>query len=303
MSHTRYFILAAAIIAAAGSVAGEEHAWSQPPTRNQLKATPGWVHRTIQSEFMPSVMGYSVVLPPGYDSETDRRYPVVYWLHGGGGNECSDVWNSRIWGKLSGEGEIGEVILVYPNAGRSSYWDHHDGKVRMESFIVHELIPEVDATFRTDARRQARAVHGFSMGASGALKFAIKYPELFCSAVAYGGGAIDLETTQDAFVKRFVQRNLNSDPELIRKNNTYRMLRENQDRLRKRGVRFLLICGNEDAWKASAVTFHEELRGSGLDCECLLLPGVGHEIGKLMQAKGRTAALFQDDIFRSVSQN
>lgn len=295
-----FLVLAMAFVVISGGVdAQENHSWNLPPSEELLRTTAGLVHESFQSDLMETEMGYCVVLPSSYEKEPTRRYPVVLWLHGGGGNECSSVWTSQSWRGFDENGEADEVILAYPNAGRSSYWDHDGGKILMESVIMDELIPHLDANYRTIASRDGRAVHGFSMGASGALKFAIRYPDRFCCAVAYGGGAIDLELTQMPFVKQIIQRNLNDDPVLIRKNNTYRILATNQERLRKAQVSFLLICGKEDPWKDTAISFDRVLRNHGLQSELHLVPGVAHDIRGLMEAQGAAAVRFQNKVFQS----
>lgn len=271
--------------------------WVKPPSESVRKATPGLVHSTFESSAMQTTVGYSVVVPPDYAS-SEEQYPVVYWLHGGGGNESSSLSTARSWRELYETDTIRPVILVYPNAFRSGYMDHHDGKIMVESMIIKELIPLIDSTYRTIATRNGRAAHGFSMGASGSLKFAIKYPEMFCSAVAYGGGAVDLEKSTSPFIVNILKRNLNADPKLIQQNNTYYFLEQNHDVVRKLGIRFLLICGDKDSWMNSAVTFQKALHDKQLPCELARVPEVGHSLSGLTKAQGKAAARFQDDVFQ-----
>ncbi len=272
--------------------------WVRPPSDAVRAQTPGLIHETFESDSMNTSVGYCVVLPPGYQKGS-RRYPVVYWLHGGGGNESSSLFTAKAWHDLYRRQAVQEVILVYPNGFRSGYMDHHDGKVKVESMIIRELIPRIDRRFRTISSPAGRAVHGFSMGASGALKFAIKYPNLFCCAVAYGGGAIDLEKSRSRFILDILERNLKSDPELIRQNNTYHFLKQNHDTVRQRDIRFLMICGDRDSWKASAVAFDTALRDKGIPSHLTLVPNVGHNLRGLMQHQGAAAAVFQDKVFRA----
>ncbi|MEK6239190.1 MAG: esterase family protein, partial [Planctomycetales bacterium] len=145
--------------------------WIKKPSEELIASSPGLIHESFPSESMKTTVGYSVILPPGYETG-NRRFPVVYWLHGGGGNECSSLFTADAWRELYKRGEVQEVILVYPNGFRSGYMDHHDGKIMTESMIIRELIPRIDRRYRTIASRAGRAVHGFSMGASGSLKFA-----------------------------------------------------------------------------------------------------------------------------------
>lgn len=277
-------------------VAPAKAQWVSPPSSVQLKQTPGLVHEAYDSEVMKTRVGYSVVLPPSYKM-SNHSYPVVYWLHGGGGNECSSLFTAIPWRKLYKTDAVREVILVYPAAYRSGYMDHHNGKVMIESLIIKELIPRIDQRFRTIASREGRAMHGFSMGSSGALKFAIKYPDMFCSAVAYGGGAIDLEKDKTEFILKILERNFRSDPELIRKNNTYHILEQSHAHVRRNKILFLLICGEEDYWKKSAVEFQAVLQAKNIPSDLALVPDSGHNIRRLIEAEGQAAAIFQDKVF------
>lgn len=300
MKLTARSIVGTLVLSAAIQHAGQVEAqWVKPPSAAMRKAIPGLVHSTYKSEAMQTTVGYSVVLPPGYQ-ESDALYPVVYWLHGGGGNESSSLPTARAWLDLyQTDEQFQRVILVYPNGFRSGYMDHFDGKIMVESMIIRELIPRIDRTYRTIASREGRAAHGFSMGASGSLKFAFKYPDMFCSAVAYGGGAVDLEKDTSAFIVGILKRNLNADPKLIRQNNTYHFLGENGDVVRRNGTRFLLICGDKDSWKRSAVEFQAALRQSQIHCDLTLVPDVGHSLSGLMKAEGKAAARFQNQVFQN----
>ncbi|NNE90623.1 MAG: hypothetical protein HKN23_03165 [Verrucomicrobiales bacterium] len=273
--------------------------WVKPPSDQVLKNTPGLEHHTFESEAMGTKVGFCVVLPKAYKSESERRFPVVYWLHGGGGNESRDVWNSILWNELAEADEIEPVILVYPNGHRSGYMDHADGKLNNETMIIRELIPLIDQKFRTIPKREARAAHGFSMGSSGCLRFAIKYPDLFCSAVAYGGGAVDLASSKSQFILDILERNLNSEPKRIRQFNTYQFLEANHETVRKNGIEFLMVCGEIDSWMKSAETFQVALRAKNLKSELVGVPAVGHNYRKLHEMEGKRAAKFQDRVFQA----
>lgn len=271
--------------------------WVKAPSADVLKRTRGLIHETFPSASMNTDVGYSIVLPPGYGNG-EKRYPVVYSLHGGGGNECSSLFTAQSWEKLYKTTDTREVILVYPNGFRSGYMDHHDGSIMIESMIIKELIPRIDERYRTITSAAGRAAHGFSMGSSGALKFAVKYPDMFCAAVEYGGGAIDLDNTKMSFTLKILEKNLASDPKLIQQNNTYHFLKRNHEVVRRNQIEFLLICGEDDSWKESAVTFQAALVAENIPCPLTLVPGVGHDIRMLTEAEGMTAARFQDRIFR-----
>ncbi|MFT5469193.1 MAG: enterochelin esterase-like enzyme [Verrucomicrobiales bacterium] len=281
-------------LAAAGFSSAQ---WVKPPSAEAVKATPGLKHFVFESQVMKTEVGYNVVFPPSYESAPDKRYPVVYWLHGGGGNESSSLFTAQAWLGLYANQEIDEVILVYPAGFRSGYMDHEEGNVQVESMIIRELIPRIDKTLRTIASREGRAVHGFSMGASGSLKFVIKYPDLFCAAAAGGGGAIDLENTTDEWILNILDRNLGSNPKLVQ-HNTYHFLEKNHEQLLALGTRFLLLCGDADKWMESAVTFQSALEEKKIPCELVPVPGIAHSLRKVFEAEGARSARFQNEVFR-----
>ena len=132
----------------------------------------------------------NVLLPDGYDS--GKRYPVLYQFHGGGGQYTEfDGYNIR-------EMTAGrDLIVVMPDAGLGWHCNPVSSNVgprNWETFHIEELIPWVDATFRTFPEQAGRAVSGFSMGGFGALKYTAKYSDKFASVSAHSGPA-NLRTT------------------------------------------------------------------------------------------------------------
>ena len=130
--------------------------------------------------------GACVYLPPGYE-QGKLRYPVVYLLHGGGGDQAD--WKTfgdaqRILDEAYAADPANAVIAVLPD-GRSGQWyDFLDGTFRIETYVLRHLVPAVDARFRTIDDRSGRAVIGLSNGGYGALHLAAKAPDLFVAAGA-----------------------------------------------------------------------------------------------------------------------
>lgn len=106
------------------------------------------------------------------------------------------------------------------------------------------------------------------------------------------------ERTKSQFILDILERNLNSDPELICQNNTYHYLEKNQAVLRRGGTRILLICGEDDSWKNSAVSFQAALQERNIPCELKLVPDTGHSLRGVYGQEGAAAAIFQDQVFR-----
>ncbi len=128
------------------SVQAEESIqWVNPPSKKAVADTPGLRHETFDSDAMQTKVGYSVVPPPSYKAETDRRYPVIYWLHGGGGNEASTLFTAQAWLKLYGENAINEVILVYPGVKHSlkkMFAAESERTARFQDEVFRELAGE-----------------------------------------------------------------------------------------------------------------------------------------------------------------
>jgi S-formylglutathione hydrolase FrmB len=139
----------------------------------------------------------SLYLPPGYAGGT-VRYPVVYHFHGMGGDHDNQIDTvSQSHEDAVAAGRIGPVIIVFPDGDRDSFWaDSVDGTRPIETNVVAEILPYVDAYYRTQAARDRRVVQGFSMGGFGAAKFASKFPHLFCAAVVYDGALVTWSNLQ-----------------------------------------------------------------------------------------------------------
>ena len=141
----------------------------------------------FKSEILSEEVKYSIYLPAGYDSST-RRYPVVYLLHGGGGNEISWIQ----WGEVDLAADRGiatrkipPMIIVMPNAKLTRYINDSKTKVRYEDMFIQELIPYIDKTYRTRTHKRYRGIAGQSMGGYGSLLIAMRHPNLFTACPAF----------------------------------------------------------------------------------------------------------------------
>jgi S-formylglutathione hydrolase FrmB len=167
--------------------------WNDP---QDLKI-PGMHHGTIESASMKRTVGFNIYLPPQYEKEPARRFPVVYFLHGSTGTESSDAGLARYVHAEIVAGSIDPVIYIFPNGGaESGYRDWPDSYVKSETLIVRELLPYIDREYRTIAQPGARGICGFSMGGGGAMRLALKYPNLFGTAASL---AAALEQTAEDF--------------------------------------------------------------------------------------------------------
>ena len=141
---------------------------------------------------------YLIYLPPTYATANNRRYPVIYWLHGGFGNAREGSWAVEQIDKGVKAGLMPETIVVLAQALPVGWYvNSKDGKRPVEDVIIKDLIPHIDAAYRTLNQREARGIEGMSMGGYGALHLGVKYPDLF--------GAI-------SSVAPSIMRNLSDEP-------------------------------------------------------------------------------------------
>lgn len=138
----------------------------------------------LASKLMAREMPYRVVLPEGYSKNSTDRFPVVFLLHGLTGHYNN--WTDRT--KLTSYAQKHRFIIVTPEGNDGWYTDSvSTPNDKYESYIIQELIPEIDKSYRTLADRKNRAIAGLSMGGYGGLKFGLKYPEMFSLAGSFSG--------------------------------------------------------------------------------------------------------------------
>ncbi|MBQ5854649.1 MAG: endo-1,4-beta-xylanase Z, partial [Alistipes sp.] len=163
-----------------------------------LQAQSRLEHLTVKSEILGVEKPYSVYLPDGYDSSTER-YPVLYLLHGAWGNHKS--WNRdgggeqpRITDVMIAAGKAVKMIVVMPDAtgigprrgGKNmGYFNVRDWAY--EDFFFQEFIPYIDQKFRTIASKEGRAIAGLSMGGGGSVVYAQRHPEMFNACYSTSG--------------------------------------------------------------------------------------------------------------------
>ncbi len=277
---TRRLLLA--ILLATGGLLFSVLGLSQIVNAQQLVSwnNPGWgsstdvIHSTVKSPAMGNIdVGYTIYLPPGYNS-SQNRYPTVYFLHGIQGHEWN--YHNSLGSNPNGivqlvkSGAVEPMILVFPNGGSGlNYIDAPgncaDTKACPESMLINELLPHIDQTYRTIPEKEFRAIQGFSMGGMGATYLGTKYPELF-SSIATQSSACQLLANCES-VKNHIQSNISSNASYLRDTVAFRVSYGSQEGSPSGSG----IAG----WQSS---LHTTLNGYGIQTELLSLLGTGHNM-------------------------
>jgi len=250
--------------------------------------------RAFHSALLQSSVRYCVYLPASYSAADAkaRKYPVLYLLHGLGGNERTAALDGE-WNALQDlrrENMVGEFLAVAPDGWDTFYINSRDGETPYSDFFVREFVPFVERTYRVRSERATRGITGFSMGGYGALRMAFAHPELFGSVSAHSG-ALTREPPQGVSagassgnLAAQLLANVFGNP-IDRKfwdlNSPYVLARQNAAALLKMKIYF--DCGTEDSYGfyRGASELHETLDSLKIPHEFHLYPG-GHSVSYLL---------------------
>lgn len=208
---------------------------------------------SMTSRILNGERRYAIYLPPDYDT-SQRSYPVLYLLHGGGDDQSGWIQFGEVQhiaDKAIREGIATPMIIVMPdaNTGRRGYFNDVSGEWRYEDFFFEEFIPFVEKTYRIRSDKRYRAVAGLSMGGGGAFMYALHRPDMFSSAAPLSAsvGPLSLE--------EFRNRLSTSDPQIRATDAAVEAYYNRHSALalidsvpddQRRAVRWYIDCGDDD---------------------------------------------------------
>ena len=235
------------------------------------------------SRILAHPVPFCALLPPSYDGNPTRRYPVLYFLHGlgddeqslvrfGGFNLVEDLWE---------KGKLGEFLIVTPDADASFYVNSRDGRVRYEDFLLQEFLPFIEHRYRVRLGRRYRGIGGISMGGYGALRIAFKHAERFGAVSAHSAALIERLPVAVANAPAPPRLRVFGgvfgtppDPRFWERNNPFTLARTSAS---LRGLAIYFDCGSADDYGFAAGTeaLHRLLESRRIPHEFHLYPG-GH---------------------------
>lgn len=267
-----------------------------PPFKwvNTLRKTPpGVQHAVFPSPSMQQDVGYCIYLPPSYATNTDRRYPVVYYLHGGRpGNETRSVGIADYLHRYMTDSQMPEMIYVFVNGGPVSHYNVPDREQAMgEDVFVKELIPYIDKTYRTIANRNGRGLEGFSQGGRGTTRIMFKRPDLFCSAAPGGSGYSNEMKVKEQDGRE--NKNLVFAPG----DNTWDLAKKYAE-TKNPPLRIQLHVGTKGFNYENNLQFMKYLESLEIPFERVIVEGAPHSAAKIYDKRGREIVQFHADNFR-----
>jgi len=271
--------------------------WVNKLNRNDL---PGLRHATFKSPSMKLDVGYCIYLPAKYDAvdNSSKRYPVVYYLHGGRpGSETKSVSLVPFIHQAQEAGKIGPTIYVFVNGGPVSHYNLPDRENAMgEDIFIKELIPHIDKTYRTIASRSGRALEGFSQGGRGTARMMFKHPELFCSAAPGGGGY--------ATEKRISENKGQENPNLVFAigYNTWDLARQ-YAKDPKPAMRRLIFVGNKGFNYENNLQYMKFLDSLKIPYQRLIVPDAPHSAKVIYEKRALQIMGFHAESFRLAGES
>ena len=241
---------------------------------------------SVPSRILGRSVPYCVILPPRYGEDANRRYPVLYYLHGLGDNQQMFVRSGgfNLIEELWDRHEIGDFILVSPAGYASFFMNSYDGRFRYEDFFIQEFMPFIENRYRVAARRESRGIGGISMGGYGALRMAFLHPQLFGSVSAHSAAlmeklpAISVGNSPESGRLQILGNVFGSPPDrsFWDRNNPLTIARTAEFA----GMKIYFDCGSEDdyGFEAGAEALHKVLLSHRIPHEFHLYPG-GHNWG------------------------
>jgi len=207
---------------------------------------------SLPSKILKGDRKYAVYLPPDYET-SQRSYPVLYLLHGGGDDQTGWVQFGEVLhiaDKAILNGSATPMVVVMPdaNTGQRGYFNDIKGEWRYEDFFFQEFMPFIEKTYRVKAEKRYRAVAGLSMGGGGSFVYALRHPELFSSAcpLSASTGPLSLEETKEFLKRRNISYKSETDLESYFKNTSVLELINRFPEDQKKAVRWYSDCGDDD---------------------------------------------------------
>ncbi|MCK5138113.1 MAG: esterase family protein [Bacteroidales bacterium] len=207
---------------------------------------------SLTSEILGMERSYAIYLPPGYET-SQRSYPVLYLLHGGGDDHTGWVQFGEVQyiaDNAIGNGSATPMIIVMPdaNTGQRGYFNDLEDNWRYEDFFFEEFIPFIEKRYRIKGEKLFRAVAGLSMGGGGTYMYALHHPELFSSACPLSAGAGPLSIKQmDSHLKRKGwEPGTEEIMEAWYKRHSVLELIKDMPEDQKKSIRWYIDCGDDD---------------------------------------------------------
>ena len=232
-----------------------------------------------------SLREYSVYLPKDFDKNSDKKYNVLYLLHGGG---CANTDWAQFGGlkekadSLIASGEVDEMVIVCPEGNKNNMIWFNAPLWKYEAFFFIEFMPYIEKTYRIRAEKRFRGIAGLSMGGYGTLNYALKYSEKFSACVAFSAAIFSPESVMqtneqgwERVMKPLFGPYKEGDARLTAhyKNNNAFDITTSKGKEAYNQLRIMLDCGDDDFLTDDNCRLHIHLNKLGIKHEFRMRDG------------------------------
>jgi enterochelin esterase-like enzyme len=286
-------LLFSLLLSVTGLCAQQKHTWLLP----EINA-PRLERVIFDSKAASEPVNCYVFTPESYDAAKEQRFPVLYWLHGSGGSSPGSAAQvAQRYGEAMRVGKIPPMIMVFPNGLPMGMWcDWKDGSVKLETMFIEELIPHIDRSFRTQAKREGRIIEGFSMGGYGAARLGFKYPQLFAAVSLLGAGPLQQNFNEAPRAgprgrDQVLSIVYGGDMAYYRAQGPRQIVEQNAEKLRS-GLLIRQIIGDRDETLGYNREFKQHLDALKIPLTYRQLPGIPHNPNLVLNALGEDNWIF-----------
>lgn len=235
---------------------------------------------SMESKILGMERKYAVYLPPDYET-SQRSYPVLYLLHGGGDDQTGWIQFGevlRIADAAIANGTATAMVIVMPdaNAGKRGYFNDIKGEWRYEDFFFEEFMPYVESAYRIRTEKRYRAISGLSMGGGGTFMYALHHPELFSSACPLSAscGPLTLEEMDRYLERRGMKAGSDEQKEAYFKRHSALALINEMPTEEINSVRWFIDCGDDDRLSEGNSLIHIAMRKREIQHEFRIRDGI-----------------------------
>jgi S-formylglutathione hydrolase len=259
----------------------------------------------FETRLIPAPLKFTALLPDGYDS-LSAPVPLLYFLHGGGGDNEFLKKNKPLLDELWTGGKLLKMVVVTPDCDRSFYMDYKDGSHRYETLLTGPFLEHLRQAYKLRPGRDGAFLFGISMGGMGALRMGLKYPDKFAALVALEPGVDPVLKWKDILPRHRFWRSQELMETIFGKpldaayweaNNPATIANDNPERIRKSGIGIYLDVGNKDAFGLDEATefMHQILWKNKIEHEYHLVHGADH-VGRSLRGRSAEGLQFLNKI-------
>ena len=255
----------------------------------------------FENTLLPAALKFMVLLPDGYEP-TGEPVPLLYFLHGGGGDNDFLKKNKPLLDELWAGGKLPKLVVVTPDCDRSFYMDYKDGSHKYETLLTGPFLEHMRQAYKIRAGRRGVYLFGISMGGMGALRMGLKYPEKFGGLAALEPGVDPVLQWKDLLPRHRFWRapalmetifGRPFDAAYWEANNPATIANANPQKIRDSKIALYLDVGDQDAFGLNEATefMHQILWKNNIEHEYHLVHGADH-VGRTLRPRSAEGLQF-----------